>query len=135
MILCLLLSIAVCSSPLRRRDYQDSLRFSEKLALFTAAVCLIGTTDLAPDLWIAGGLLIGIFSLLVLLEASLPVGLKKETQSTGWVLGLYNTIQYGSMTLGSLCTVYATETPIFLIGLSILALVLNKMLKIINFDQ
>ena len=116
----LVVSLFICASPLRLRDYHYSISYSVWLCipvilLYPLYVCI----PMAQELFAVISIVL-IFALLLLLDAALPTGLKKETQGTGLLLGLYNTFQYGSMSIGSLLTAYAARGNLFF-GVSALA--------------
>jgi len=127
----LVIAILLCADPLKYRQYQYSISFSAGLCVPIVMLGLWFFIQPMAQEPLAALLIVLIFSLLLLLESALPTGLKRQSQGTGLILGIYNTFQYIAMTIGSLLTVYANRGTYFF-GISalfaaILLLILSQM--------
>jgi MFS family permease len=111
---CLLAALFLCAQPLRRRDYNYSLDFSSVLSWGLLLPYLGIFVIPGHESFLIILILVLVFSLLLLLEATLPAALKRQAYSTGFTMGLYNTFQYGSMSMGSVVIAYGGTLSQFL---------------------
>ncbi len=95
------LSLLLSARALRKRDLCLSLLLCLQIIGIFLMLHMIFLVYDRNFLWILS-LLLAVFVLLLLLEAGLGVGLKILGYQQGTYIGLYNTFQYGAMTIGSL---------------------------------